>query len=396
MTIARAEGRGRQFHVRCERRGARAIDGPLRPGGGIPATTIQELRRRYEQQIQIMRELAMAGIPAPPLDESPLLDLGRRVAEMLPATARQAIVAAVRCARQRRRSLRLMLEIAGDAPELLRIPWELMALPLDWGARGDGEASFLLLNADVALVRQLRGVGLNRPLEIDRPLRLQGFAAAPRDAWPIDIGATVEAIEQARQSSEVTHWYDGRGTLDALQDRLRAANPQIVHLLCHAEQCDIGHSVPRYDLLLTHADGYTHRVNATDLARVLTLAHDLQLVLLQACHAGAIAVSADDGTRGQAVAASVALTLIRAGVPLVIAMQGAVAQPTAEAFVRACYATLSRGGCLGRAVAAGRIAMYAAGGVVDWSLPVIYQGSDLAGRNAWLARLASGFERLFL
>jgi CHAT domain-containing protein len=393
MTIVRAGPQGRQLRVQCERRGARAIDGPLGPGG-VPAAAIQELRRTYEQQVQVMRELAVAGMPAPPPDEGPLLELGRRVAALLPAAVRQAIVAAVRYAQQRRRSLRLILEIADDAPEILRIPWELMALPLGWDARGDGEGSFLLLSADVTLVRRLRGVGLHMPLELSRPLRLQAFAAAPRDVQPIDVGATIETIRQARQSSDMRqHWYDGRGTLNALQERLREASPQVVHLLCHAEQCDIGQSLPRYDLLLTHADGYTHRVSATDLARVLTLAHDLQLVLLQACHAGAVAVG--DGERGQATA-SVALALIRAGVPLVIAMQGEVAQPTADAFVRACYATLARGGCLGRAVAAGRIAMRAAGGVVDWSLPVVYQGSNLVGRTAWLARLAGRFEDLFI
>lgn len=350
---------------------------------------IQELRRRYEQQLQLMRQLAAAGMPTPPLDERPLLDLGRRVAELLPAAVRQTIVEAVRQARRRRRSLRLILE--ADTPELLRIPWELMALPLGWG---DSEASFLLLNADVTLVRQLRGVGLHMPLELNRPLRLQAFAAAPRDVRPIDVGTTREAVALGWQPDN--HWYDGRDTLEALQERLRQANPQVVHLLCHAEQCDTGHSLPRYDLLLTHADGYTHRVSAGDLAQVLTLAHDLQLVLLQACHAGAVAVGASEGAHGQAATASVALGLICAGVPLVVAMQGEVAQSAAHAFVRACYATLARGGCLGRAVAAGRIAMRAAGGVVDWSLPVLYQGSNRMGRNIWLSRLAGGFERLFL
>jgi CHAT domain len=395
MTIARSDVQGQPFQVQLGRRGARTIYGALGPGG-VSVQSIMALRRRYEQQIQIMRELATAGMPAPPLDEGPLLGLGRRVAEMLPAAVRQAISAAVWRARERRRSLRLILEVADDALQILSIPWELMALPLDWGALGVGEDRFLLLNADVALIRQLRGVGRNMPLELKRPLRLQAFAAAPRDVRPIDTGATVEAIKQARQSSEVLpHWYDGRDTLDALQERLREANPQVVHLLCHAEPCDTGRGVPRYDLLLTHADGYTHRVSATNLARVLSLAHDLRLVVLQACHAGAIAVSANDSERVQAVA-GVALALIRAGVPLVVAMQGEVAQQTADAFVRACYATLARGECLGRAVATGRIAMHTAGGVVDWSLPVIYQGSNFLRQDAWLARLAHGFEDLFL
>jgi hypothetical protein len=381
ITIERSEAPGRPFWVYCGRRGARAIDGPLGIAG-VPLASIQELRRHYERQLQLMRELAIAGMPTPPLNERPLLDLGRRVAEMLPMPVRQAIVTAVRRARQWRRSLRLVLEIAEDAPELLCIPWELMALPLDWS---DGEASFLFLGADATLVRQLRGVGLHMPLELRRPLRLQAFAAAPRDVRPIDIVATREAVALGRPPGE--HWYDGHDTLDALQERLRMANPQIVHLLCHGEQCDTGQELPRYDLLLTHADGYTHRVTATDLARVLSLAQDLHLVLLQACHTGAITVSADAWAQGQAATASVALALIRAGVPLVVAMQGEVAQPTATAFVRACYATLAQGGCLGRAVAAGRVAMRAAGGVVDWSLPVIYQGSNLLGRYAWLARL---------
>jgi hypothetical protein len=381
ITIERSETPGQPFWVYCGRRGARAIDGPLGIAG-VPLASIQELRRHYERQLQLMRELAIAGMPTPPLNERPLLDLGRRVAEMLPVPVRQAIVTSVRRARQWRRSLRLVLEIAGDAPELLCIPWELMALPLDWG---DGESSFLFLGADATLVRQLRGVGLHMPLELRRPLRLQAFAAAPRDVRPIDIVATREAVALGRPPGE--HWYDGHDTLDALQERLRMANPQIVHLLCHGEQCDTGQELPRYDLLLTHADGYMHRTTATDLARVLSLAQDLQLVLLQACHTGAITVSAGAWAQGHAATASVALALIRAGVPLVVAMQGEVAQPTANAFVRACYATLAQGSCLGRAVAVGRVAMRAAGGVVDWSLPVIYQGSNLLGRYAWLARL---------
>ncbi len=68
---------------------------------------------------------------------------------------RQAIVAALRRLGSGAARCGCVLEIATDAPEMLRIPWELMALPLD---EGDGEAGFLFLGADVALVRQLRGL----------------------------------------------------------------------------------------------------------------------------------------------------------------------------------------------------------------------------------------------
>jgi hypothetical protein len=130
------------------------------------------------------------------------------------------------------------------------------------------------------------------------------------------------------------------------------------------------------------------------LARVLTVAPELQLVVLQACYAGATAVStADQGEHSRQVAESIALALVRSGVPAVIAMQGEVTQQAAAAFVRTCYASLARGERLDQAVAVGRIAMRAAGAVVDWSLPVIYQGSQQLGAP-WYTRLAGQFRRL--
>jgi hypothetical protein len=290
------------------------------------------------------------------------------------------------------------LEVANDARELLSIPWELIALPLSWGpCEGAGEEGFLFLNGDITLIRQVQGVGLNRPLRLDRPLRIQAFAAAPLSAPPIDSDTTLEAITQAQPSQATRyHWYDGRDTLGALQERLCVSSPQIVHLLCHGEQVDTGRGTPRYDLLFTHADGYTQRIGGADLARVLTLAPDLQLVVLQACYAGATAVSiTDDGARRQ-VAENIALALIRAGVPAVVAMQGEVGQAAAAVFVRACYASLARSGDLDQAVAAGRIAMCAAGDVVDWSLPVVYQGNSQPEQDAWYSGLPGQLRRLFL
>ena len=396
ITIARSRGNVRQFQIKLERPGARSRYGLLERHDIVPTTVLQELRRSYERQLQIMHDLAVAGASVPPPDESQLLVLGRQIAEILPQDVRQEIIAAVQRARQRRRVLRVVLEVANDARELLGVPWELMALPLGWGARDDiGEDSFLLLNANVTLIRQVQGVGINTALILDHPLRLQAFAATPLYVRPIDIHTTLEAIKQAQPSNETSqHWYNGHNTLGALQERLSESHPQVVHLLCHGEQHDVGRNVPRYDLLFTHANGYTHRVSAADLAGVLTLAPDLQLVVLQACYAGATAVSSvDEGERSRQVAESIALALVRSGIPAVIAMQGEVAQQAAAAFVRTCYTSLTRGERLDQAVAAGRIAMRAAGGVVDWSVPVIYQGSG-QNRAPWYARLAGRFEGL--
>ncbi len=133
-------------------------------------------------------------------------------------------------------------------------------------------------------------------------------------------------------------------------------------------------------------------MTATDLARVLSLAPDLQLVLLQACHTGAVAVSADARDAGQAATASVALALIRAGVPLVIAMQGEVAQPSSRCLCARLLRDAGAGrmpGPRGCGLVGSRCARR-----VAWSIELAgdLSGSNLPGRYAWLARLTDGFE----
>ncbi len=359
----------------------------------IRAADVQMLRSSYDGHIRMIHELAAEGLPlsSHTLDTQQLYDLGRRVAAVLPTAVRQGIVAALRRARLRRRGLCIVLEVAAEAQELLSIPWELMVLPLADDARTDVDG-FLLLNADVSLVRQVQGIGRNTPPRLARPLKLQAFAATPHNVEPIDIETTRAALAQALPNGGLEDcWYDGPDTLGALQDRLREASPQIVHLLCHGEQNDVGRGPLRSDLLLTHRDGYMQRANTFDLAPILTLAPDIQLVILHACHAGATATAPQSAGHGDAehgAAESIALGFVQHGVPVVVAIQGAIGQQAAGAFVRACYAALAHGAGIGQAVAAGRVAIWAAGGLVDWSLPVIYQGSGQPEPETWHTRLA--------
>ncbi|NJO07871.1 MAG: CHAT domain-containing protein [Chloroflexaceae bacterium] len=111
-------------------------------------------------------------------------------------------------------------------------------------------------------------------------------------------------------------WEDRADTLGLLQHHLQTTNPPLLHLLCHGQQSATGHGV-RHDLLFTHPNGKPQRVNAHDLAAVLSLAPALQVIVLHACHLGSTALDQERQTTE-----GVALTLLRSGVPLVIAMQG--------------------------------------------------------------------------
>src|ERR1700752_874671 len=61
ISIARSARNIRQFQVKLERPGAPSRYGRIEQPDTVGATAIQELRRGYERQLQIMHELALAG-----------------------------------------------------------------------------------------------------------------------------------------------------------------------------------------------------------------------------------------------------------------------------------------------------------------------------------------------
>lgn len=367
----------------------------LRPESFISGDAIGPIRAAYEQQVATYHELEVIGVSTPPVDLGKLIELGRQVAGLLPASARQGLVAAARRAWDRGRRLRVMLEVTPETRQFLAVPWEIMVLPLkgagDAGPRGE---DFLFQDARVSLVRQLRGAGQQTPPRVSQPLAVQTFLAEPRDGRAIDSAATYAALERALSpAAAAAAWYAGPGTLVAIAERLRAARPQVLHILCHGEESPAARG-RRHDLILTHQDGFMQRVSAFDLAPLLSLAPGIQLVVLQACHSGsptwvsAVDVAGEQAEGERRTLESIALALIREGVPAVVAMQGEVGQAAAGAFVQVLYEELAAGSGLEEAVAAGRMAMRPAGGAVDWSLPVVYQGSAPLEDATWYTRAA--------
>ncbi|KPV48307.1 hypothetical protein SE17_38765 [Kouleothrix aurantiaca] len=101
---------------------------------------------------------------------------------------------------------------------------------------------------------------------------------------------------------------------------------------------------------------------------------------MQTCHSGTLSASPDGA------ASSIALALLRYGMPAVVAMQGEVGQAAAHEFARMCLAALAGGSTIAQAVAAGRSAAHAAGHA-GWMLPVLYTGA-VPGRSRTLASAA--------
>ncbi|NJP07804.1 MAG: CHAT domain-containing protein [Chloroflexaceae bacterium] len=355
----------------------------------IPAARLQHVRQDYHQQVEAwhQRPAELQGKRLP--DPEKLLQLGNEVAALLPHDIRQRLGQAVQRARQHNRRLHIMLEVEPDAREALAVPWELLALPVTSSA-----PEFLLRDGRITLIRQVRAIGRNTPPTLSSPLSIQAFGASPAGAAPVDLALTGDAIKQLFGAD---CWYAGANTLAVMQQRLLQHNPQVIHLLCHGDQQSVGRGY-RHDVLLQGDDGFVHRVNVWDLLSVFSLASaNIQVIVLQACHAGSalppLHTGAAPTTPTQAhdqreASEGIALTLLRQGIPVVVAMQGEVSQEAASTFVSGLYAALRQGKTIEAAVAAGRVNVAVSEAAADWSLPVLYQGSGEPDPDTWFSRLA--------
>ncbi|GAB4199688.1 MAG: hypothetical protein OHK0022_20120 [Roseiflexaceae bacterium] len=323
------------------------LDLTLRPTDGACA--------RVELRISTPLSAAPIMLPEPvrtaPFDRTRLNALaldpdayGRTLTAMLfnDALLRRGFAQARAVAQQARAPLRVRLSVAPGAPDLEALRWETMrdpdepSLPL---ASGQVLFSRFLGSADWQPVRRRQPGPLHALIVVAAPTDLVDYGLSRIDA------AQEIALAQAALAGAAPPTILGgstRATLDALT-RALYTDYDLVYLLAHGRQDEAGATW----LYLEDAQGETAPLPGAKLVtRVAGLDIRPRLVILAACH------SAGDGT-GPALA-SLGPQLIGAGVPAVLAMQGAFTQETARRFLPALLTALQTDGRIDRAVAVAR------------------------------------------
>jgi len=252
------------------------------------------------------------------------------------------------------RRVRLWLDVT--APELHSIPWECLC------------ADALPLAADAAtpFSRYLPTQDEWGALVTTRPVRILAAIANPADLAEYNLTALDVEQEQALLAAALrsvggfqVDFLPAPVTLARLEKHLRGG--------CHLLHF-VGHGVynarkQETALCLQDDAGETHLVSDMEFGAMLARQGIRpNLVVLAACH-GATRSTAD-AWRGMAPA------LVQAGVPAVVAMQGAVAIVTAQAFTAAFYSALSRHGAVDLALNQAR-SLLISQGCSDVALPVL-------------------------
>ncbi len=252
--------------------------------------------------------------------------------------------------------LRLKLRI--HPPELAMLPWEYLYDP----QRSD----FICLSRATPIVRYIDLPQVPVPLTITPPLRVLCIIAAPRDLAPLNIEREKQrlelALETLRTQNQVELTWLEQPTINDLQRAMRGGPWHVLHFMGHG---GFNRSSNQGFLALIGDDENAHRLMAVDAGRLLADHPSLRLVVLNAC----------EGARSSLrdIFSSTAATLVRRGVPAVLAMQNDITDYAAIELARAFYAALADGLPVDAAVAEARkhVSVMTANSV-EWGTPVLF------------------------
>jgi uncharacterized protein with WD repeat/outer membrane protein assembly factor BamD (BamD/ComL family) len=252
--------------------------------------------------------------------------------------------------------LRLKLRFQ-DAPELANLPWEFLY---------DTDLErFLAQSIQTPIIRYLELPESTAPYEINLPLHILGMVSSPSDYRLLDVQQEKENLKNSLaplvKSGQVKITWLEEPTMDNLRQALRQSEYHIFHFIGHG-----GFDNHRDQGILVFEDK-NGKGSWADADRLGVLFHDhpsMRLVILNACEGARNSINDPF--------ASVAATLVRQGIPSVVAMQFEISDSAAIDFASEFFTVLAQGFPVDLAVNEARKAIYTRQNDVEWGTPVLY------------------------
>lgn len=257
--------------------------------------------------------------------------------------------------RYQNKGLRIRLRI--NVPEFHDLPWEYLYNP-----QFD---QFLALSKDTPVIRYIELPYTTQALPLKTPLKILVMISSPEGFPPLDIEEEWKRLNRALQplidQDLVVLEKLENATLSALQQHLRRNRVHIFHFIGHGKYFE-----QQKDGLLLLEDE-SHRGKPTSgqhLGAILHDHHTLRLVVLNACEGAR--TSAEDPYTG------VAQTLVRQGIPAVLAMQFEIFENAAITLAHEFYSAIADGYPVDAALSEARKAIFASNNDIEWGTPVLF------------------------
>jgi len=348
--------------------GSYALSVPESPAGALAEAAIRLDTAALEQALwSNARPIAGSARRAGPAEAEPALLPGDAAARQIGQTLYAAVFGSSAGSGledslrgidpQRGDGLRFVINTT-DAPDLARLPWEFLYSPK--------QDDFLFSDRLKPVVRWLDVDEPPPTLAVEPPLRMLMAIAAPADRPELAVGRELAQLDSAlaelSQSGVLTTVRLEHTSLESLDQALLKHRPHVLHFIGH------GDFVGDDGVLVLESDqqpGSADTIAGRQLAVLLRNYRDcLRLVFLNSCM-GATASTRDPFS-------GVAQSLIRRGIPAVIAMQFPVPDAAAVALSRHFYRYLAAGQPVDAALSSARAFLYARGYPVEWGAPALY------------------------
>jgi tetratricopeptide (TPR) repeat protein len=257
-------------------------------------------------------------------------------------------------AREENAQLRIRLRLS-DCPELANLPWEML-----YDQRDDW---FIALSNMTPVVRYVQLPDPPRALHVALPLKILVIRSEPTDYPELDLdaewGHVAEALSELTDAGAIAFTELASPTMGDLRRALVQDSFHVLHYMGHGGFDEQNGGV----LLLADRTGHSVPVTAGDLGVLLHDHTNMRLAVLNACE-GARTDPTDPF-------AGVADTLVRRGIPAVVAMQFEFSDDAAIEFAPALYGALAAGLPVDAAVGEARKAVYTVS-PLEWATPVLY------------------------
>jgi tetratricopeptide (TPR) repeat protein len=253
------------------------------------------------------------------------------------------------------KGLRIRLRI--DVPEFNDLPWEFL-----YNAQVD---QFVALSMNTPIVRYIELPYSSQPLPLKAPMNILVMISSPEEYPPLNVEEEWKRLSQALQplidSGQVNLVRLDTATLSALQQYLRLNKVHIFHFIGHGKYFE-----QQQDGMLLLEDEHGRGAPASG-QRLGAILHDhnyLRLVVLNACEGAR--TSAEDPYAG------VAQSLVRQGIPAVLANQFEIFENAAITLAQEFYRAVADGFPVDAALSEARKAIFASNNDVEWGTPVLF------------------------
>lgn len=248
----------------------------------------------------------------------------------------------IKTAKNKKMGLRIRLRVT-NFPELVRIPWEFLY--------DNRTNSFLCLSNDISIVRYIELISPTKRLSVASTLNILVIISDPSD-YPI-LNSQLEKLNLEKALKKPINLgiikldFLNEPTIPKLVKKLHSFEYHIIHF--------IGHGI--YDiksqegsLIFKGNNNKGAYVSGKRLATVIEKEQSLKLIILNACEGGL--------TSSTNVFSGVAQSLVKKGIPAVLAMQFTITDKAAIIFSEAFYSALAEGKEIDRSLSQARQGIY--------------------------------------